>query len=119
MENSSNKIISGVLTGEIEKIKFSRNINLEASEKRLIPFTPEDFKQLIINNPKLWWTYNLGKPSLYKLKLTFSIHGKISDFDETKFGIRKVSDYINSEGNRGYKLNGKCQGPRKPASQGH
>ncbi len=48
LENYSNKKVSGVLTGEIGEIKFSRNINLEALEKRLISFTPGDFKQLII-----------------------------------------------------------------------
>ena len=105
--NNSNKKVSGVLTGEIGKIRFSKKINLAPSEKSLITFTPEDFPELKIENPRLWWTYNLGKPELYKLNIRFDIDGKTSDVSETKFGIREVSDYINEEGFRGYKLNGK------------
>ena len=107
LHNNSDKYISGELTGEIDKIKFSKKINFEPGENTKITFTPQDFKQLIIKNPKLWWTYNLGKPSLYKLKLIFKIKQKVSDLIETKFGIREVTDYINNEGYRGYKLNGK------------
>lgn len=107
LHNNSDKNVSGVLTGEIDKIKFSKNIDLEPGEKSIITFTPHEFKQLIIKNPKLWWTYNLGNPSLYKLNLIFKIKQKVSDSIETKFGIREVTDYINDEGYRGYKLNGK------------
>ncbi|MHB8578884.1 MAG: glycoside hydrolase family 2 protein [Ignavibacteriaceae bacterium] len=107
ISNNVNKKISGVLTGQIEKIKFSKEVTLEPYQKKLITFTPEVFSQLKINNPRLWWTYNLGKPELYKLMMKFDIDGKISDSTETSFGIREVSDYINKEGYRGYKLNGK------------
>jgi len=107
VRNNLNKKVSGELTGEIGKISFAKKIILEPGEKSLVTFTPEDFKQLIIKNPKLWWTYNLGKPFLYNLELRFKIDGKISDQCETKFGIREVSDYISSEGYRGYKLNGR------------
>ncbi|HUX61372.1 MAG TPA: glycoside hydrolase family 2 TIM barrel-domain containing protein [Ignavibacteriaceae bacterium] len=107
ISNNANKMISGVLTGEIAKIKFSKEVALEPYQKKLITFTPEDFSQLRINNPRLWWTYNLGRPELYKLIMKFDIDGKVSDAIETTFGIREVSDYINKEGYRGYKLNGK------------
>ncbi len=107
LHNNSGKIVTGVLTGEIDKIKFSKNIKLEPDEKSIITFTPQEFKQLKIKNPRFWWTYNLGKPSLYKINLIFKIKQKVSDSIETKFGIREVTDYINDEGYRGYKLNGK------------
>lgn len=105
--NNSDKNIIGTLYGEIEKIKFLQKIILKPYEQRKITFVPEDFHQLKIKNPRLWWIYTLGKPELYKLKLKFYIDGKISDEIETQFGIREVSDYINEAGYRGYKLNGK------------
>jgi exo-1,4-beta-D-glucosaminidase len=107
LKNNTSKKISGILTGKISKINFSKKITLEPNQNSLVIFTPQDFNQLNIKNPKLWWTYNLGKPSLYNLKLTFNINGKISDIDEVKFGIREVSDYINLKGYRGFKLNGR------------
>jgi exo-1,4-beta-D-glucosaminidase len=105
--NNKNKNISGILAGEIGQIKFSQKIDLAPAEKKVITFSPEKFSQLKISNPRLWWTYRLGKPELYKLKLNFKINGKISDVKETSFGIREVSDYLNEEGFRGYKLNGR------------
>jgi exo-1,4-beta-D-glucosaminidase len=105
--NNSNKDVSGILIGEIEKIKFSKKIYLGPAERKVITFNPKDFPQLKIKNPRLWWTYRLGEPELYKLKLNFKINGKISDAKETSFGIREISDYVNEEGYRGYKLNGK------------
>jgi exo-1,4-beta-D-glucosaminidase len=105
--NNTGKNASGVLNGEIGRVKFSKKINLLPNEKKLVTFSPADFPQLKIENPRLWWTYNLGKPELYKLKLKFVSGKQISDISEIKFGIREVSDYINPEGFRGYKLNGK------------
>ena len=105
--NNKNKNVSGILAGEIGQIKFSKKIELKPAEKKVITFSPADFPRLKINNPRLWWTYRLGKPELYKLKLNFIIKGKISDAKETSFGIREVSDYINEDGFRGYKLNGR------------
>jgi exo-1,4-beta-D-glucosaminidase len=104
--NTANKI-NGVLYGEIGGIKISKKIVLEPLENSVVTFTPAEYSQLKINNPRIWWTYNLGKPELYNLKLKFDIDGKTSDVCSTKFGIREVSDYINEDGFRGYKLNGK------------
>lgn len=105
--NNNDKNISGILYGEIDKIKFFQTINLKPYEERIITFAQEDFHQLKIKNPRLWWIYTLGKPELYKLKLKLCIDGKISDESETQFGIREISDYMNEDGYRGYKLNGK------------
>lgn len=107
LQNHSTKKVTGIVSGKIGKIKFSKKITLEPNEKNIISFTPQEFKQLKITNPDLWWTYNLGKQPLYKLDMEFKINGKISDLTENKFGIREISEYLNEEGYRGYKLNGK------------
>ncbi len=107
LKNNSQKKVSGILIGEIGKIIFSKKINLDSAEKKLVIFSPEDFPQLKINNPRLWWANQFGKPELYQLKMKFKTERKLSDETKTEFGIREVSDYINKEGFRGYKLNGK------------
>jgi len=107
LENNTNKNSTGLLYGEIGNIKFYKNINVKPKEKELVTFTPKDFPQLKLINPRLWWTYQFGKPELYGLRLRLKIGSKISDESETRFGVREVSDYINKEGYRGYKLNGK------------
>ncbi|MDF1613064.1 glycoside hydrolase family 2 protein [Stygiobacter electus] len=105
--NNSNRKIIGVISGEFDKIKFSKNVELEANEKKLVTFSPQEFSQLKITNPRIWWTHNWGKPELYDLKLKFTIDNKLSDEAKIKFGIREISDYINKDGHRGFKLNGK------------
>jgi beta-mannosidase len=39
-----------------------------------------------INNPELWWTWDLGNPSLYKMSLS----GKLIEQQDFSFGIRDV-----------------------------
>ena len=105
--NNSAKIVSGFLEGAIENNKFSKHVELEANQNKLVTFSADDFKELNFNNPRVWWTYDLGKPELYNLNLTFKEDSVISDEQNIQFGIREVSDYFNKEGFRGYKLNRK------------
>ena len=39
-------------------------------EEKTATFSPEEFPQLVINSPKLWWPVNKGPQNLYDLKLT-------------------------------------------------
>jgi exo-1,4-beta-D-glucosaminidase len=84
-----------------------QEVELNPYQTKVITFRPEDFSKLKINNPRIWWTHDLGKPELYKLELSYHSKNEISDEIETRFGIREVADYLNEEGHRGYKLNGK------------
>ncbi|MCK5347003.1 MAG: glycoside hydrolase family 2, partial [Candidatus Heimdallarchaeota archaeon] len=107
LKNHSNKKQSGEITGKIGDISFKQSYMLEKNETKTISFTPENFSDLHVKNPKLWWPNNLGEPNLYNLELTTTNNGKISDQQNIRFGIREVEDYINEQGHRGYKINGK------------
>lgn len=43
-----------------------------------------------VENPKLWWTSNLGTPDLYDISLKLSYNGRVVDEYKTRFGIRTV-----------------------------
>ena len=107
VQNNTNKNLDGILTGKIGSIEFNKEISLSPNETKLITFEPGEFSQLIIENPRLWWTHDFGKPELYDLKLTFKTNNLISDEKNIKFGIREVTDYFTKQGFRGFKLNGK------------
>lgn len=107
VQNNSDKKITTNISGSIENKIFSKEVILLPDETRLISFEPSEFKQLVINNPRLWWTHEIGKPELYKLKLSATVNKKTTDAINSRFGIRDVQDYVNAEGQRGYKLNGK------------
>jgi len=105
--NKTDKPVKGEITGNIEDIKISKKFSLKAGEIKTIQFTPDDFTELVIQNPRLWWPHPVGEQNLYLLKLDVLIDAKVSDSKQVRFGIREVSTYINDEGWRGYRVNGK------------
>jgi hypothetical protein len=56
-----------------------------------IRFAPDQFAQLSIRNPELWWPNGYGAPTLHTLSLTARIDGTVSDTRAIRFGIREVS----------------------------
>ncbi len=107
LTNATSHDITGTLEGRIGAISFSQKVSFSPFEKKTVSFSPGVFHQLVIRNPRLWWTHDFGKPNLYPIHLEFRTGSIVTDFSDLKFGIRQVSDYINSYGFRGYKLNGK------------
>lgn len=87
---------------------FQKEISLFRGETREIVFTPEEFPQLKIDNPRLWWPLFKGKPDLYELKMTVSVKGQVSDSLKTRFGIREItSDQNTPDKSRQFYVNGK------------
>ena len=80
---------------------------LDAGETRSIPLTPADASILHIDNPRVWWTYDLGSPELYRLSVKVEEGGSLSDTGEATFGIRKIESRLTEDGYRQFTLNGK------------
>ena len=93
--------ISGILEGEIESLSFSKAIDIEPQGQKTVKFP-----NLKIENPRIWWPYQLGQPNLYDLNLKFTA-GEVCDVSHVRFGIREIEDYTNEGGHRGFKVNGK------------
>jgi len=45
---------------------------------------------ITLENPKLWWTWDLGNPNLYKLISKVIVADNVSDEKEVVFGIKEV-----------------------------
>ncbi len=99
--------------GKAKSNSFSQKVVLAPHETKTVVFKTKDFPQLIVHDPHLWWTHDFGKPDLYSLHLDFrtglpnNSDGIVTDYSDTRFGIRQVNDFITPEGFRGYMLNGK------------
>ncbi|MFR2398865.1 sugar-binding domain-containing protein [uncultured Dysgonomonas sp.] len=91
VKNITSKTVNGTLTAKIEHINISLPFTLAANEEKEITFTPEQFKELNIKNPRLWWPNGYGRPELYNLELTVQANNKVSDTKSLKFGIREMS----------------------------
>ncbi|MGN6247636.1 MAG: glycoside hydrolase family 2 protein [Ginsengibacter sp.] len=108
LQNHSDKNVNGVLRTSLgNEIHITKNVSLAPNEAKQIVLSPEEYKALSIDHPKLWWTHDLGKPNLYALNMNFETGNKISDSKKMKVGIRTVSGYRTDRGFRAYRLNGK------------
>jgi len=104
--NRTNQPVSGSVQAEFEGSVLSQEVKLDPGEKRTVLFTSQQFPELKVLQPRLWWPHHLGEPNLYSLKLRFLTRKSISDEDTVTFGIREVGDYINEQGHRGFTVNG-------------
>lgn len=98
------------LLAEIENtsVTLRKKVNLKAGEKKEVTFTPEEYDQLIIDNPKLWWPINKGEQHLYTLNLKVLLNGQVSDATSKRFGIRDIrSDRNTPDQSRIFYVNGK------------
>ena len=107
LKNAAPHLVKGTLKGQIEKTEFSQEVELGPGESKDVSFTSEQFPQLNIDHPRLWWPAQMGKPERYSLSLEFNLDGKISDRAETKFGIREVKSEVLSANRRLFSINGK------------
>ncbi|MCF6222514.1 MAG: beta galactosidase jelly roll domain-containing protein [Flavobacteriaceae bacterium] len=129
LKNVGNTIVKGVLKGSINMIKevdfytykktmqgnmqtisFEKEVEIPAGKTINISLKPEDFPQLTIKNPYLWWPNGYGAQYLHNLELSFVIDGKVSDTENTMFGIREITSTIkelNGEFGRRFLVNGK------------
>ena len=107
LKNAANHPVKGTLKGRIEKIEFSQDVEVGAGESKDVTFTPEQFSQLNIDHPRLWWPAQMGKPDLYNVTLEFVTDGKLSDQAETRFGIRQVKSEVLAANRRLFSINGK------------
>jgi len=73
--NHADVDVTGRLDGRIEGLIFSREVTLRPRETKKVEFTPESHPQLILPDPRVWWTHDLGKPELYLLSMSFSVKG--------------------------------------------
>lgn len=110
--NSSNNngVTLCTVKGEImgEDIRFEKSLPILRGEEKILTFTPEEFPQLVMDNPRLWWPVNKGPQNLYEVKLTVSIDGVVCDSVKTKFGIREItSDQNTPDKSRAFYVNGK------------
>jgi len=91
LKNASSSPQTAILSGTIQpgNIRFSKSITIPAGETSHLSINKNDFSQLIINNPKLWWPNGYGEPNLYTCHLKCSVNGKVSEEKDITFGIKK------------------------------
>jgi len=109
VRNVSTHAVKGVLKGQIENIQFSQPVTVERGETKVVTFAPDQFQQLNLTNPRVWWPVQLGPQNLYTLALQFETGGAVSDQLETRFGVREVTSELDKSSAAPQSLNGHGQ----------
>ena len=107
LHNSADRAVKGVVSGEAAGVHFEQPVELEPLEDRTVIFTPEQFPQLHIRDPKLWWPRQMGLPHLERLTMKFSVQGQTTDEQSVEFGFREITSELTARGSRLFRVNGK------------
>jgi exo-1,4-beta-D-glucosaminidase len=98
LRNHSARQTGGTLRGTISRlgkptIRLEQTVDLAPGEEREISFIPEKFPGLTLTHPDLWWPYTMGDPALYDLRLEFVENDRLSDRNDSRFGIRSITQH--------------------------
>jgi len=107
LTNATDREVEATVAGTLEAARFERAFTLAPRERRKVTLSAADVPELALARPRLWWPHTLGEPSLYEMEIAVRAGGRLSDRREVTFGVRSVSDYVNEQGHRGYKVNGR------------
>jgi exo-1,4-beta-D-glucosaminidase len=107
LHNSSAHSVNGSVTAVIAGVKLKQAVELQPGEDKTIVFDPQNYAELHLKHPALWWPYQMGTPHLETAAFTFEDGGKVSDEQSVRFGIREVTSELTDQGFRLFKVNGK------------
>jgi exo-1,4-beta-D-glucosaminidase len=107
LTNTLDHPIKAALQVDLAGVQISQPVELAAKESRTVRLTPEQFPQLNLAHPHLWWPYQMGEPYLYQANFHVVAAGGESDSATVNFGIREVTSELTDNGSRLFKVNGK------------
>jgi hypothetical protein len=92
LSNDSGRPVAGVLEAAFEGVTVRRRVVVAVAGETEVHLTPDDFPQLHLKRPRLWWPNGYGRPELYHLKVRF-LTGAAGESDtrSLRFGIRELS----------------------------
>jgi Beta-galactosidase/beta-glucuronidase len=72
-------------------ITATKEVEVGALSESVLELNKQNLKELIVQNPHLWWPNGYGRPDLYRIRLRFRMGTEISDDTSFVLGIRTVS----------------------------
>ena len=105
--NATDVEVAGTVSVRLAGIRLSQKVTLGPQETKSVSFTPADFPQLNISQPRLWWPLHMGQQNLYGLVAEFETGGRVSDRQDTRFDIREITSELDSQNHRIFKVNGR------------
>ena len=107
LRNLEDRPVEAALALDLGDRSATVPVVLGALESRTLALTPAEASVLHIDNPRVWWTYDLGTPELYDLTVRAEVGDAVSDAKAVTFGIRKIESRLTEDNYRQFTLNGK------------
>jgi exo-1,4-beta-D-glucosaminidase len=107
LANATDHAVRGVLAGSLAGRHFDQPVELAPGETREVSFSPQQFPQLKIQHPPIWWPVEMGAHPLEKLNMHFDVDGQTSDAAAVRVGIRDFTSELTDKGYRLFRVNGK------------
>jgi len=91
-----------IVRGAFEGVTFEKTVTLAPGENGQAKFSSGEFKELTVQNPRLWWPNGYGQPELYHLRMTvLDTNRQELDSRSLRFGIRQVTYELSALDDRG------------------
>jgi exo-1,4-beta-D-glucosaminidase len=107
LKNATDQPVKGTFKASLLGKTLSQEVTLEPREQRDLVLAPEQFPELVVEKPRLWWPAQMGTPVLHDLQTSFEVGGAVSDRAEAKYGIREIKSELTDTGKRLFTINGK------------
>ena len=108
LRNRSDRPVEGTLRLALDGVgEASVPVSLPAAAQQTLVLTPEQLSLLHLEQPRVWWSYDLGTPELYHLAACVEQDGAVSDRKEVDFGVRSITSRLTAENYRQFTLNGR------------
>lgn len=107
VRNNSAKPVHGDASATLLGTHVEQAIDLAPGEQKTIVFSPEQYPQLVVKHPAVWWPYSMGTPHLENLTMRFVEGRSVSDEQRVRFGIREITSELTGKGARLFRVNGK------------
>jgi len=106
--NGADKATNATIRAKVgDDIVLEKRVSLAPGEEKEIAFTPDEFPELVVHGPELWWPADLGEQALHDVEFEAVVAGQVSDRESDRFGIRNVSSEFTDEGHLVFKVNGR------------
>lgn len=106
LKNRSRKDRKVTVKASVENISIEKLVNLKANETAEIEISHEEFAELRMAAPKLWWPNGYGDQHLYDMELAIYEGEEKSDSKKIRFGVRELSYelMVDGDGEQGMRV---------------
>ena len=107
LRNRSAAPVEGTLVLDLVGVGDCRVPFTAPAGETTLSLTPEQAALLHLDAPRVWWSWDLGKPEMYRLGVRAEVGEVLSDSRTVDFGVRRIESRLVGENFRQFTLNGR------------